>query len=563
MAFEDDMIEAGYSDEQEYLDSLIDEYEEDYNRQKEIEARYEEYDPSYYEEVETEYERRQRQREKEKRCVDEWKKCNPDLAIIWKQYFNCISYLDSFDDAPPRGRNELEELNKWLNKRKRFEAERHKGDWIDYIPKLITLYQNELFEFYFPKNEKRIDTSIVFQQARELRLLESQEPTLFQYVSSNYVVDPKFFEKIEEETFWEVLYNREMDCEYWKDTNNEQYDLLAKQWIAFDDYSVREWKREHEAEYIDWKNVNTDLWEKYARNYEIREKNKIIKAEIEEFNKKVNKESSHVEDGWAFVDGEYVLVDDIDLDGEGLFDVCESHRNSSLPFLPDEECNSEVPFDTSTLDQEIRDYIEEECLCSLDLDKLSEESSRYADKVLTQLWVFTNREDWEMDEVKKHHKYLFRYGEKYSKDLLDWWKEKYKTRWNDFVDKEVPISQKNLETVLKFRLWALDGNKEEFFSLGEKYLIYWRKTIKLIYGYDIKEKLRGYFCETPYSNDFWGEDVDYLRKHYTIEQPSTSKIIEIWQKELQDEVIWDVFFNNHYKEHLFVESMYTSLNDEI
>ena len=30
MAFEDDMIEAGYSDEQDYLDSLIDDFEENY-----------------------------------------------------------------------------------------------------------------------------------------------------------------------------------------------------------------------------------------------------------------------------------------------------------------------------------------------------------------------------------------------------------------------------------------------------------------------------------------------------------------------------------------------------
>ena len=129
MAFEEDMIEAGYSDEQEYLDSLIDEYEEDYNRQKELEARYEEYDSSYYEEEETDYERRQRQREKEKRCVDEWKKCNPDLAIIWSCYFDHISYLASIsteDNVPVRYPNELEKLKKWLNEREKFEAERKK-----------------------------------------------------------------------------------------------------------------------------------------------------------------------------------------------------------------------------------------------------------------------------------------------------------------------------------------------------------------------------------------------------------------------------------------------------
>ena len=36
MAFEDDMIEAGYSDEQEYLDSLIDDFEDNYRRQQDL-----------------------------------------------------------------------------------------------------------------------------------------------------------------------------------------------------------------------------------------------------------------------------------------------------------------------------------------------------------------------------------------------------------------------------------------------------------------------------------------------------------------------------------------------
>lgn len=44
MAFEDDMIEAGYSDEQEYLDSLIDDFEDNYRRQQVCEL---EYDDDY------------------------------------------------------------------------------------------------------------------------------------------------------------------------------------------------------------------------------------------------------------------------------------------------------------------------------------------------------------------------------------------------------------------------------------------------------------------------------------------------------------------------------------
>ena len=290
MAFEDDMIEAGYFDEQEYLDSLLDEYEENYNRQKELEARYEEYDSLYDEERECERRERQQEREKEEQCVDEWKKCNPDLAIIWCQYFNAISHyasISQMDCMYSESPNELKELKKWLNERKRYEAERQKEDWSDYIPKLISLYQNELFQYYFPEDEKHIEMSIVSQQAQELRLLELYEPKLFQYVCSNYRLDPKFFEKFEVVTFWQVLHNREMDFEYWKDTYNEQYDFFAKQWIANNSWGIiGEWKKKHEADYIEWKNTNMELWEKYARNYKIREKNKIIKAKIKEFSQK-------------------------------------------------------------------------------------------------------------------------------------------------------------------------------------------------------------------------------------------------------------------------------------
>lgn len=568
MAFEDDMIEAGHSDEQEYLDGLLDEYEENYNRQMEQEARYGGYDPSYYEELKRERRERQYEREKEKQCVDEWKKCNPDLAIIWCQYFKIISYyasISNMDSMYFGGLNELKELKEWLNKRKEFEAERQKEDWCDYIPKLNSLYQNELFEFYFPKDENHIDASIVSQQARELRLLESHEPTLSQYVSSKYRVDPKFFENIEVVTFWEMLYNREMDYEYWKDTYNEQYDSFAKQWIAHNYWNIiGEWKKKHGEEYVEWKNANMGLWEKYARNYEIKEKNEIIKAKIEEFSKKANKESSHV-----YEKRQRRRTREI----EGAEDIVRgNYYCEPKPFLPDKEYNSEVPFDTGTLVQDVRDYIEE-CVRSIDLDKLSVESSRYADEVLTQLWVFTNRDDWEMEEVKKHYvenAQLFQFSidlfQHSKEDLLDWWKEKNKTKWDDFINKDVSIFKKELETVLKFRQWALDGNKEVFFSLAEKYLIYWRKTIKLIYGYDIKKELCDYFWEeSPFYNGFWGEDVDYIRKHLVIELPSTSEMIEIWQKELQDKVIWKVFYNNNYEgHHFFIDSMYTSLkNDEI
>ena len=49
MAFEDDMIETGYSDEQEYLERLMDDFEEHYSSQVGCDDDYD-YDSSYDEE---------------------------------------------------------------------------------------------------------------------------------------------------------------------------------------------------------------------------------------------------------------------------------------------------------------------------------------------------------------------------------------------------------------------------------------------------------------------------------------------------------------------------------
>ena len=554
MAFEDDMIEAGYSDEEEYLESLFDEADDYYNRQQEIESRYEEYDPSYYEEIERERREKELKWENEKKCVDEWKKRNPKLDIIWRHYFNTISYfaqISNMDNRYFAGLDELYELKKWLNERKCFETERQKQNWSEYINRLISLYQNELFKFYFPDDEKYIDVSIVSKQARELSLLELHEPSLWKSICSSNVIVSKYFNDIEWSLFWIEIYNREMDYEYWKDTNIEQYNLFAKQWIAdYAFYIYGGWESKHETEKAEWKDKNLALWEKYKKNFEIREINKFIQSKIEEYDKKVKEENLNFEDLWE--------IDDVD-----LFDIVEEKPKTFLPnifekkpkpFLPDIEVNTEIPFDTSTLNHEVQKYIKEE-ICSIDLNKLSVDASSYADEALTQLWVFTNRDDWEMEELKKRHEYLFRNGKKYSTELLNWWKEKYQSKWNAFISTNVPLFKRHLEIVLKFRAWALDGNKELFFSLGEKYLTYWKKTIKFMYGYDINQELGIYFCnDSRYNIVYWGEDIDYIKQH-----TSKKDEIEIWQKELQDKVIWNVFFKDTYHNHYMIDSMYRAV----
>lgn len=550
MAFEDDMIEAGYSDEQEYLERLMDDFEEHYSSQVGRDDDYD-YDSSYDEEELNEIRSKQK---KEKQWVDDWKTNNPDLAIIWNESYITIKYyaeLSNMDNRHFMGLNEYNELKRWLKGRELFEINRHKKEWRNLQQELFSLYKNELFMFYFPEDDNRIDMAHISQQASELSSIEFYEPELWEFVISCYGVNPNLFETIEEDAFWNEFYNREMDYEYWKDTNIDQYNYYAKEWISNSNTGAYwNWKNEHEAEENEWKNKNHELWEKYKANYEIREKNKFIESKIEEFNGINSKEKNKNDDIW---DIEY--EDDFDEDDIVALD----YSLQSIHFLPDIEKSSEIPFDESTLDLKCLHFIKD-TISSFDIEKISKESSAYADKVLTQLWIYINRDAWEMNELKKRHNYLFKFEKKYSKEFLLWWKEKYPEKWDEFLHTVVPKFKTSLEIVQKFRLWAFDGNKEKFIALADKYFPYWNKTLKLILGQDIHNELCVYFYnQIGHSTDFWGEGVDYIKKCTSIKHE-----IDVWQKELQDKVIWNYFyekrnFGSIISDHIFLDSMYSSL----
>lgn len=545
MGFEDDMIEAGYSDEQEYLDSILDDFEENYASLRESEMEYSDDFESFSDEEEESIRIEElHKREIEMQLVEEWKEKNPELAIIWQAYFCTHSYNANYWNESRHivNLNEYNELKKWLNDRKLFESERRNKEWSNYLIELFTLYKNELFEFYFPDSVERLNMSIISQQASELSSIEFYEPSLWEYVCLRYVIDPKLFESIEEIAFWNEVYNQEMDYDYWKDTNLKQYNQFAKEWIADGKYHVYgKWLDKHKMDKIEWKNANQDLWCQSKQNYEIREKNKLIEFKIEEYKNKCSR--SQLKSVFLKLDSDF----DEYLEGE------IRHK----PFLPDLENTPVKPLDVNSLDEELRQLIEYS-LYSFDMNKISIESSKYADEVLTQLWIYTNRDEWEIDEVKKQHDYLFRKSNKNTQEFLDWWKKKYSSLWSEFVKTSVPRYKSEFEVVMKFRLWALDGNKEKFFSLGEKYLLYWKETIKLMYGQDIHDQLCNYFYnESRYHYTLGFEDVNYIKQH-----TSTNEEVKIWQKELQDNVIWEVIYNDNYVEHIYIKDMYTSLKNK-
>lgn len=574
MAIEDDMIEYGYSDAQEYFESLIDDLDY-YSRQQEREEKLErerererelddDFNPFYNEETKREYYRKleieEKQLEKEKKekeWVAEWKNNNPDQAIIWTQLYDSSSYWHNLVRESYEQLNEYCELKKWLNGRKQFEIERNKSEWIHRRKELFSFYKNELFDFYFPEDEDVIDIYNIDWQVNELSLIKNSEPSLWNTINKSYSIDDSLFEGIEEDAFWREIYNIEMKYDYWMDCKTEQFDLIAKELIANKSFNLfSDWITMHENEKAEWKNKNLGLWEKYKKNFEIREKNKFIESKIKDY--KIVQEVGHSIIA-NFLIKQKILKSKIEDDYEDWFSDDYKDDKAKL-FLPDLESAEELLFDLSSLSKEGCQYVQES-LKSLDMSKISNEASQYADKVLNQQWLFSNRFSWGLEAMKKCDSNLFKGGDNFYETLLFWWKNKYPSKWNDFVNLVVPKFRNkirnNIEIVLKFRLWALDGNKEAFLSLAEKYLPNWNKIIKFIYGQDIHNQMCSYFCnEILYKIDFWGEDVDYIKKH-----TSDAHEIEIWQKELQDRLLWRIFYEGQYEEHFELGSMYITISN--
>ena len=545
MAFEDDMIEAGYSDEQEYLDSLLDDFEDNYKCQEESMSYYNDVYDSYDEDEEQELQEKIRKREAERLWLIEWKENNPDLAIIWQAYFRTLNYWANMGCDSSKRLKECFELKKWLKERERFEKERKSGEWEKKFDELFSIYKEELFKYYCPGDKELINWAIVSQQAHELSTLIQCEPILWEYVCSHYLVEYNSTERIEEEAFWSLVYNRDMDYEFWKDTNIDKYNDFAKQWVAKNAFYVYgEWLDKHKAEENEWKNKNHNIWEKYKLCCAVRERNDFIESKIEEYYNKGNRRSKN-----------YFLFSLLGSD----FDDYLDEDTISEPFLYDFERLEIDSFDLGSLDVELRQFIQDS-LHTLDSFKIDRDSSRKADELMTQLWVYTNRDEWELNALKKQNDYLFNHEQKHSSKLLKWWKDKYPKKWDDLETTIFPLFKKDFEIVMKFRLWSLDDNRETFLSLADKYLVYWNKTLKLMFGQDVHEQLCIYFVsEIGHSKDFWGEDVDYIKKH-----TSKKNEIEIWLKELRDKVIWKYFYDVNYSDdissdYLFLENMYSSL----
>lgn len=535
MAFEDDMIEAGYSDEQGYLDHIMDDFERDFQQQQERELEYDNYDSSYDEEYEEEHSELMREKEEKKLFVLKWKKENPDSAIIFESYYSRIVAFSKYSEGFSTP-DEYSSLIKWLENRSQFEKERKEKEWVLNKEKLFSQYKQELFNYYFPEDEI-FNLSIVLQMSHELQFIIDNNSSLWENNISKYVVIPRQLNDIEDYTFWQYVYKRKMLYEFWKDTNAKEYNLFIKKWITNNSVG---WNSLHEGEKKEWIDNHHELFLKYKTNYEIREKNKIIESIIEEYN--IN--GSNLDE---------VDIDEFDEDDLSYFGSEVIYSEEPLQFLPDNEEQAVILYDINNLDNDLIEKINI-ALYSLDKNRLDIESDNYAEKVLTQLWLFTNNDEWCEEIINSDYERSFIYGGNSYDTIFQWWKNKNPDKWLEIRNTKAFEITKGLELLSKFSRWAYDGNKDYFISLADRYLPCWMKTIKLMYGEDIYEQIQNYSRNPTITPDKWEEDIDYIKKI-----ADSDYEIEVWKKELSDMVVWNFTQNNKYKEHLCIDYVYSSL----
>lgn len=288
MAFEDDMIEAGYSNEQDYLDSLFDDFDRIVENQHES-NNYDDYD--YYEERELERAEMYAKRDRQRQFIENWEAENPDLAIIWRQHFRASSHyadIAYLDNRRFVGLDKYNELRIWIKKRCSFETDGQRKKWADYKRKLNDEYKKELLNFYFPEDDRHVSMSVIPQQAQELREIIKKEPELWKLIDSQDTKEQHFFEDIEEQVFGIYAYERKQDYDYWKDKHMEEFLCISKEWAAASySYHYSDWQRKHTQEEAEWKAEHTELFDFVRRNFETREMNSFIEERLKEYEEKL------------------------------------------------------------------------------------------------------------------------------------------------------------------------------------------------------------------------------------------------------------------------------------
>ena len=456
MSFEDDMIESGFWDGNDYMDYLMDEADRIQEKQREQEAQWEMFEnykstplgneeSSHYEiedvdelffegydkEEELEKQSRTIERIKKSWIVKLWIDENPQKAQLWKTYFKGISAirLDVYIEKP--WLYIYEEWKKWLEEYEEFEEFKTKSvkEWESLKNLTLTKYLICALtgEHYLESLNDCDSNTNVYKKYKIFKLwLKDNEDLWNNYIIYKYTPSTDL-DKISCLTAWRDTFKFYDPFAVWKFKHPSLWRIKSKEWFHNNNLM------------FEWIRINHDIWQQW--NIDHSQLREMIYSKYKlKFDKTID------------FDDEDELIDFILMEN----DRCTEHT---------------------------------------DLD-------------LLRLWIKKHVKEW------KDWKYLYLWEKEYNtlgwmnslntNDYFETWCKLYPKKYENWLNngyKQWLKCKKDLEI---WFLWLYDGNSYAFYEWAKINIADWNKIMGKVMNFD----LHSAHCDT-YGTYGYGWDVNH------------------------------------------------------
>lgn len=536
MSFEDDMIEYGFTDGNDYMDFLMDEADRIYECQQIQNAESEEYERwlnslthEDIKEMALEEKREKEEREKlrlaerqdkiEKELILKlWAKENPQKARLWYAHYSGTTGIDNSDfedfinhlgtvsveshyDIFWTGYNEWKT---WLEEHESYEEFKTKAhtEWKHWSSSVYETFFKEALGYIFEGVYK--NKAIILNNYFKKWLINND--SLWKNVESKYNLSKTKNEYLLQGWIETVNWNDKFIV--WKYLNPDKWKMHKKEWK--NQIPLYLWIKEHKFIWEEWLKEHSVLWNKYYK--------------------------SHYDLLWYIYTENAYCDRDIFEDYMGIVTIDPRNRFCNKN-ISEEELHLTLITEYKQKIEEDKNkasYIKKNCSeCGLNNfffefneygSDTEEKPEAYANRKLLELWIKEHRNQWNKWKYRTlwnneyNNEKSFKYVSYETNIYLKVWKELYPQKWNKWKNYVFKQWKHYAQTVDRWYLWILDGNIFTFEQWARKNIGKWKKELAWAMDWDMQFAFYNLFntsidfkewrLEKPEEWKFWKEYIE-------------------------------------------------------
>ena len=550
MSFEDDMFEYGFTDGNDYMDYLMDEADQIYDRQQRQELEDKAYEQwveglssEDFEDMESRNKRMQEESEKlrladrkekiEKELILKlWANENPEKARIWFNFYSrwpnmekheFEEFFNKLGTTPVESSYELtwtgyDEWKQWLEEYEcyeEFKTKAHK-EWEQWKESVYEGYYKKIVDYLFDDYYKNRSVEL----NKYFIKWQKTNKVLWTKIKSQYTSSKSNNDLILQ--LWTETVNWTDKFAVWKFLNHEEW--LEQKEIWNKEKPIYLWIKEHKSIWEEWLKEHSELWNEYYK--------------------------SHYDLLWYIYTENSYCDRDLFEDYMGIITIDPRNRFSNKN-MSEEELHLILITEYKQKIEEDKDkssYIKKNCsdrglnnfffeFNDYECDT-EEKPENYANRKLMELWIKEHRNQWNQWNQWKFHEF---WNNKYNKensanyvsycinDYFKVWKVLYPQKWEKWKSGNFKQLKKISLNIDIWHKWILDNNIFTFAQWAEKNINKWRKELYCTMEWDLKFAFHNLF-NTYIDFNEWRSQNKRAWKHWK-DKIEEQLLKDCWQKD--------------------------------